>query len=274
MILDVRAAQFSYSQDIPVFQDISFSLGEGDIFCILGPNGIGKSTLVRCLARLLTLSSGRIALEGKDIAGMSRKDIAKTVAFIPQIRSPAFSYSVFEFVLMGRSPYVGLLSTPYEQDISIAEDALSMVRITGLKEKKYTEISGGEQQLALFAQAIAQEPSLLLLDEPTSHLDLANQIHILEIIEDLAARGLTTVMTTHIPDHAILLGHRAAIMKDHTFFSEGSVDEVITDENMRHAYGIDVSILTMSETGQRTCVPVKRNFRFGNREMPASGPRF
>ncbi len=259
MILEVRKASFSYIPGFPIFEDISFQMDEGDVFCILGPNGIGKSTLIRCLARLSLLTSGCIHLQGKDILTMNRQDLAKKISFIPQIHSPSFSYTVFDFVLMGRNPYIGLFARPSEVDLSIAEDAIATVRISGLKEKKYTEISGGEQQLVVFAQALAQEPKLLLLDEPTSHLDLANQIHILKLIDHLADKGLTTVMTTHIPDHAFLLERHAAIMKDGKFFALGPVHEVITEENMREAYGVDVKIVNVDGTNQKTCVPVKNS---------------
>ena len=259
MLLDVQNASFSYEKTKPIFNDISFSLKEGDVFCILGPNGIGKSTLIRCLAHLLPLTSGRVFLDGHDISQMNRQALAKKIGFIPQIHTPAFSYSVFDFVLMGRSPYISLFALPREEDITIAEEALSTVGITALKDKIYTQISGGEQQLVLFARVLAQQPRLLLLDEPTSHLDLANQVHILELIDRLAGQGLATIMTTHIPDHACRLAHRAAIMKDRKFLVAGEVDDVITEENLQKAYGIPVKIVNVEGTHQKVCVP--RNSR-------------
>lgn len=258
MLLDVHNASFSYVEKNPIFDDISFSLEEGDVFCILGPNGIGKSTLIRCLARLLPLTSGLISLDGQDISRMNRQALAKRIGFIPQIHTPSFSYSVFDFVLMGRSPYISLFATPSEEDCIIAEEALSIVGITALKDKIYTQISGGEQQLVLFARVLAQQPRLLLLDEPTSHLDLANQVHILELIDRLSAQGLTTIMTTHIPDHAYLLAQRAAIMKDRKFLVAGHVSDVITEENMQKAYGIPVKMVNVEGTGQMVCVPIKK----------------
>ncbi len=258
MMLDVRNATFSFRNNVRVLEDISFVLDEGDVFCILGPNGVGKSTLVRCLARLLALTGGHIILDGNDIREMNRQDLSKKIAFIPQIHSPGFAYSVLDFVLMGRSPYIGLFSSPSEEDFSIAEEAISTVRIASLKDKLYTQISGGEQQLVLFAQALAQEPRLLILDEPTSHLDLANQIYVLDLIDRLADEGLTTIMTTHIPDHALHLDQHAALMTRKTFFAKGPVKEVITEENMQLAYGINVKIVNVDEMGQKTCVPIKR----------------
>lgn len=258
MLLDVQNASFSYEKTKPIFNDISFSLDEGDVFCILGPNGIGKSTLIRCLARLLPLTSGQVFLDEHNISQMNRQALAKKIGFIPQIHTPAFSYSVFDFVLMGRSPYITLFGLPREEDLTIAEQALSTVGITGLKDKIYTQISGGEQQLVLFARVLAQEPRLLLLDEPTSHLDLANQMHILDLIAKLADQGLTTIMTTHIPDHAYRLAHRAAIIKDRKFLAEGQVCDVITEENMQKAYGIPVKMVNIEETGQKVCVPLKK----------------
>lgn len=257
IIFDVKNAAFSYSKASTVFDNISFSIKKGDVFCILGPNGIGKSTLLRCLIRLLPLKSGDIFLEGKNIANISRNILAKKVGFIPQSHSPVFSYSVFDFVLMGRSPYVNLFASPSEEDIAITEEAISNMGVSNLRDKTYTHLSGGEQQLVLFARVLAQEPSILLLDEPTSHLDLANQMHILQIIEKFASEGLTTIMTTHIPDHAILLAQRAAIMKDQNFLVTGNVSDVITEEHLQNAYGIEVKMVSVCGTEQKTCVPVK-----------------
>jgi len=255
-LLDVQNAAFSYGENITIFDDISFSLKKGDVFCVLGPNGIGKSTLIRCLARLLPLTSGRVLLDGHDISRMNRQALARKIGFIPQIHTPAFSYSVFDFVLMGRSPYVILFSLPAEKDITIAEEALSTVGITALRDKIYTHISGGEQQLVLFARVLAQEPRLLLLDEPTSHLDLGNQLKILGTIRELSRKGLTILMATHFPDHAFLISGRVGVMLEKGIPLIGPAEDVITEMTMKKAYNAAVRIMTMEgDGGRRICIP-------------------
>ncbi|RPI79049.1 MAG: ABC transporter ATP-binding protein [Desulfobacteraceae bacterium] len=258
-LLDIREAGFSYDGKQTIFDRVTFSIKPGEIFCILGPNGIGKSTLLRCLGGLLTLQTGSITLQGQGIHAIGRKELGKQIGFIPQGHQPAFPYSVKEFVLMGRAPYIPIYAMPAEEDHRIAEQAIRSIGLVHLMEKSYTEISGGERQMALFARVLAQNPQLLLLDEPTSHLDLRNQLNTLTLIETLCRQGLTAVLTTHLPDQALLLNATVAIMKDRTFMAVGPAREVITVENLKAAYGIDVQILSSADGRARACVPVKHS---------------
>ncbi len=258
MKLEIDKISFSYKKGTPVFKDVSFTLTEGTVFCILGQNGAGKSTLLSCIGNLFTLDEGMIRLDGKDISKMPRMDLAKRIGYIPQFHIPVFPYSVFDFVLMGRTPHMGTISAPKKHDITVAKNAIDAVGITHLTEKPYSEISGGERQLVMFAKALAQEPEIILLDEPTSHLDFGNQFRILDLIEKLAKNGFSVIMTSHFPDHAFIVSHVVGAMKDQEFIALGSADDVITEENMKQIYGLDVKITLIEQADRKVCVPLKQ----------------
>jgi iron complex transport system ATP-binding protein len=255
-IMDIKDAEFSYNGKKNIFKNVSFSIENGDVFCILGPNGTGKSTLIKCMNSLLKLKSGRISLKNKNIYSMKETDIAKIIAYIPQSNNSVFAFSVFDIVLMGRTPHLSLTSVPGKNDYKIAEEALTNLGILHLKNKTYTEISGGERQLVLMARAIAQQPEILLLDEPTSHLDFGNQIRTLKVIKELAKTGLSVVMTSHFPDHAFLSCNKVAIMNQGTIMEIGKPEFVVTENNMKQAYGVDVRIIDVDEN-RRACIPMQ-----------------
>lgn len=249
--------KYSHHQSDYVLENISFKVRKGDIFYLLGPNGTGKSTLLKCLAGLLKVQQGHTYLEGTDIGSISHNTIAKKLAFVPQSHSSAFPYSVRDIVVMGRSPHINIMSSPSENDFKQTDNALEIAGITNLAERACTELSGGEWQLVLIARALAQDPEILLLDEPTSHLDLGNQIKILHVIENLAARNLTIIIATHFPDHALIHSNQAAILKQKHIMSIGPTEEVITEENMHKAYGVNVKITHIYDgVDRKICVPV------------------
>ena len=257
--MEVKDVSFSYDKDSPiVFENISFSIDKGDVLCILGPNGTGKTTLIKTINGLHEVNSGSISLNGTNIKELSYNDIAKIVGYIPQGHVPSFPFKVFDVVLMGRSPYINLSASPKEEDKEIALNALKTLGIEDLKEKSYTNLSGGERQLVFLARVLAQEPDLLILDEPTNHLDFGNQIKLLEMIEQLSDLGLVVIMSSHYPDHAFLAASKVAIMKDRTFIDFGSPEDVLTEENLNKAYGIDVKLVEL-EDNRKICVPLKTN---------------
>jgi iron complex transport system ATP-binding protein len=186
---------------------------------------------------------------------MEKNDLAKIIGYIPQTHNSTFAFSVFDVVLMGRAPHLSLTSVPGKKDYKIAEDALKSLGILHLKDKTYTEISGGERQMVLIARVLAQKPRILLLDEPTSHLDFGNQIRTLEVINKLSERGLSVIMTSHFPDHAFLSSNKVAIMNRGTIVDIGTPESVITEDNMRNAYGIDVKILEVNAY-RKACIPM------------------
>ena len=255
----LRDGTFSYGAR-EIFTGLNLDLDEGDVFCLLGPNGCGKTTLLRCLNCALRLKQGSVWIDGRDAASLDETERAQIMGFVFQEHNILFSYPVIEIVCMGRAPHLGFLSSPSRRDMEIAERALETVGIAHLRDTRYTEISGGERQLVLIARALAQEPMVLLLDEPTSHLDFGNQMLILETIVRLAQeRGLTVIMATHFPNHALLASNRVALMKDGGFVAVGWPERVITTSNLKELYGVDVEIVSTDHgTGKRAkaVVPV------------------
>ena len=254
----VEDAEFHYTTARDKgFKDVSFSLNRGEVMCILGPNGCGKTTLLKCLIGILNLDKGHVWLDDKEIDKLGRREVAKVIGYIPQLHQPAFPFSVLDAVLIGRAPHLNVLASPGRKDEEIAEMAMDAMGIADLRDRPYTQLSGGEMQLVIFARVLAQQPALLLLDEPTSHLDFGNQVRVLQIVEKLASTGLPVIMTSHFPDHAFLLSSKVAIMKDNKFLAVGAPDEVITEERMEKIYGVKVKIMDVeTPVKRRICVPL------------------
>lgn len=254
-IYEVRNLIFSYPSDKrKILKGASLRLNKGRVLCILGPNGAGKTTLLNCMAGLLRPEAGTINLCGRDLAEMKEKEIARLVGFVPQLHTPSFDYSALDFVLLGRAPRTGTFSRP---SIEEEERCLSVLKSMGLEYlagKSYLNISGGERQQLLIARAIVQEPEAVLFDEPTAHLDYGNQHRVLKRIRQMAEEGFSVVMTTHNPDHALLLGGEAAVVSRDGTVIQGSCDEIITEENLREVYGIDLKLMYIEELGRKACL--------------------
>lgn len=248
-----------YGKSNIVIDNISFSIDKGEIACVLGPNGIGKSTLFKGIMGLLKIYSGSIYLDGIDIRIMNNKELAKKIAYVPQARSTPFPYTVMEVVVMGRTAYLEYFSSPDEDDYYIAGETIEELGISHLADKKYSELSGGEKQLVLIARALTQKTSVLIMDEPTSNLDFGNQIKVLKYIDNLSAEGKSILMSTHYPDHAFLCKAKVAIIKGRDDFVWGTADEIITDKMMFEMYGIKTKIITAEfteGTEVKTVVPM------------------
>lgn len=254
-VLEIKNATFSYEDTENIFERINLTVDEGDVVCILGPNGCGKTTLIKCLNKLHELKEGVVHINGRDIRDINQREIARNIGYIPQGHIPTFAFSVLDVVLMGRSPHLDFFESIGEEDYKIAEDALKKFGLHKLKDKPYIDLSGGEQQLVFFSRVIAQEPNILILDEPTSHLDFGNQLKTLDIISKLASDGLSVIMTSHFPDHAFISANKVAIMKDREFMAIGKPEEVINTENMEKAYGIKVEIVDIGYN-RKICVPL------------------
>jgi iron complex transport system ATP-binding protein len=244
----LRGASFRYD-DRDIFSNLDLDVYPGEVLCILGPNGCGKTTLLRCISGALKLKQGTAWLDGKDIASFSVIELAKRVGFLFQEHEAPFPFSVLEVVRMGRTPYLGFFDSPSAKDTELAEQALERVGMLHVKDRPYTQISGGERQLILIARTLAQEPEIILLDEPTSHLDFKNQALSLKMIDKLAEQGISMIMTTHNPNHALLFPDMVAMMNGGRFIATGKATEVISEETLEATYGIDVKVFSVPEPG-------------------------
>lgn len=256
MIINAEHLFFSYTQKgRTILNDVSLTLTEGQVMTILGPNGSGKSTLLGLLATLYAPDSGTLELCGRKASEMKPREVASIISYVPQNHTPAFPYTVFNFVLMGRAPKVGMFEKPKSEDFEIVEKVLEEVGITPLAQKAYTEISGGERQQATIARAIVQEPKAILFDEPTAHLDYGNQIKTLRVIKTLSEKGYAIIITTHNPDHAIMLGGTTAILDRFGRLTVGDSNRIITEETLNEIYNTDLKLTYMDDVGRSICVP-------------------
>ncbi|HEX6690347.1 MAG TPA: ABC transporter ATP-binding protein [Burkholderiales bacterium] len=235
-------------------RDVSFALADGEVMCVLGPNGGGKTTLFRTVLGLLAKHSGSITLGSRDIENLGRPEIARLIGYVPQGHSGYFAYTVRDFVLMGRTAHMGIFSTPSKKDLEVAERALASLEMSHLAGRPITEISGGERQLALVARALAQEPRLLVLDEPTASLDFGNQVRVLERIAALAKTGIAILFSSHDPDHAFLCAQRALLLAEGRALEIGAPREVIRPDTLQRLYGVSVQVLPLAGGGH-TCLP-------------------
>ncbi len=253
MSIEVKDLSFSYGGR-QVLSNVSFSAREGRLLSVLGPNGVGKSTLFRCILGLLKNYSGEILLDGVSTKGLGARELARRVAYIPQSSYPAFSYSVRDMVLMGTSSRAGLFSPPGVSQEKVAGQALERMGITHLAERVYTQLSGGERQLVLIARALAQQSPVLLMDEPTANLDYGNQLRVLSRIRALAEDGYTIVQSTHNPEQSYFFSHEILAMADGGVLAFGSPGEVLTAPLIRALYGVDVEVESLQEDKMRVCI--------------------
>ncbi|MBP1763871.1 MAG: Iron-chelate-transporting ATPase [Firmicutes bacterium] len=245
-----------------VISGISLALNQGESLCILGPNGIGKTTFFKTILGFLALQSGQILLDGEDIHRWSRRKLAAKVGYVPQAHNPPFPFKVLDVVTMGRTAHLSFFSSPSQKDKEIAEEALCTLGITHLKDRIYTQISGGERQLVLIARALAQQPAFLIMDEPTANLDFGNQIRVLNQINKLVQQAnLGVIMTTHFPNHAFYCASKVAVLGRDKMFTVGTADEVITESYLKAVYGVDVQIVDVGkrDNSLKVCVPVAAN---------------
>ena len=254
MIYELNALSFAYPGGRRVLDRASLTLKRGEVLSVLGPNGAGKSTLLGCMMGTLPVSDGVVRLDGRDVRQMRAAEIARLVGFVPQNHSPVFGYTVFEFVLMGRAPLIPTLARPGEADRAAAREALEQMGLSHLADRPYTEISGGERQQAVIARAIVRRPQAVLFDEPTAHLDLGNQLRTLRMLKDLSGQGYAIVVTTHDPNHAILLGGRAAVLGRDGRLIVGDAGEIIREDLLCQAYRTDLKLRYVEELDRTVCL--------------------
>jgi iron complex transport system ATP-binding protein len=243
----IEIVDLSFRRDprgVEVLSNVSLDLDHGEIVAILGPNGAGKSTLVLCLLGLQPRQRGSIRLNGEDIGGLSRAEMAKRIAYVPQSTQSAFAFDVTQMVLMGRSAHVEGMGSPSRHDRRFAEMSMEQVGVWPLRDRLFTELSGGERQLVLIARALAQDAPIIVMDEPTASLDLGNQGRVLTLVRDLARLGKSVVMTTHLPDQAFNLRCKVALMNAGRITGVGPVAEICSAESMTALYGAPLHGLT------------------------------
>ncbi|MCB1506440.1 MAG: ABC transporter ATP-binding protein [Hyphomicrobiaceae bacterium] len=252
-LISARGLGFGYPGKA-VGRNVDLDVRAGEVVCLLGPNGSGKTTLFKTLLGLLRLQAGSVSIEGTSLASLSRQEIARRIAYVPQAHAATFPFSVIDMVVMGRTAHLGLFAAPTEADRAKARAALDLLGIADLADQAYTRISGGQRQLALVARALAQEARLIVMDEPTASLDFGNQVKVLREVKRLAARGLGVVLSTHDPDHALATASRVLLLHDGGLIADGLPREVLTPERLNTVYGVKVTIETLSE-GSTVCAP-------------------
>ena len=242
MMIQIKKLGFSYDKKNPVLKNISVNIPEGSVTTILGPNGSGKTTLLHLILGILVPSQGKIFFDKKERCDYSRSELSKMIGLVPQDETVPFDLSLEEFVLLGRAPYLGIFEMPGEDDKNISVEAIKLMELECLCERSVPTLSGGEKQLAVIARAIAQRTRILLMDEPTAHLDLANRAKVLEMIHKLTAMGITVVVTTHDPNAASIISDNIILMKKGSLVASGSLKEIFTSEYLSETYGIPVEI--------------------------------
>lgn len=254
MRIQVDGLGFTYGER-SVLREVSFSVEGGRLLSVLGPNGVGKSTLFRCILGLLKGYTGEITIGGDSIRGLGAKEMAKRVAYIPQSNYPAFNYTVFDMVLMGTSARLRQFSPPGKREEEAAWAALERLEIQALASRSYTRLSGGERQLVLIARALAQQSPVLLMDEPTANLDYGNQMRVLTKVRALVEDGYTVVQSTHHPEQAYLFSHEILAMLDGRVAAYGAPKEVLNAELIQALYGIDAEVESLRNDQMRVCIP-------------------
>lgn len=253
-VFDVRNVVCGYGSR-EVLRDVSFSVSEGEFIAIVGPNGCGKTTLVRALSRILPLCQGSISIRGRDIWRLSPRELAREVACVPQLLETPFPYRVQEFVAMGRFPYLGILERPRQKDTDSMERAMNFFNVTHLADRNIRELSGGERQRVLLTQGLVQEPKVFLLDEPTAHLDINYQIEVCEHLRGLSREGVAVVAILHDLNFAAAYARRILVLKDGRLVSDGKPEDVLTARTVKEVFGADVHVSISEETGHPFIVP-------------------
>lgn len=256
MVMTLEGAGLTIGyRDRVVGRGLDAELREGEVLALLGPNGGGKTTLLKTLLGLLPPQAGEIRLGGKPLSQIPVRERARVVAYVPQVHAGTFAFTVETVVLMGRTAHGSLFSRPSPHDRDVAAQAIGRFGIAALSQRPYTEISGGERQLALLARALAQEPRFIVLDEPTASLDFGNQGKVMHEIRALAASGLGVLFTTHDPNHALRAADRAFLLRGGEKLAEGPVGEVLTQANLENLYRAPVQRFFDTASGGTAFLP-------------------
>jgi len=259
-VLFADHVSFRYAADGPlVVDDVTVRLADGALVGILGPNGSGKTTLLRLLSGTRRPSAGQVMLDEQPLHRMSRRDVARRIAVVPQETELAFEYSAIEIVLMGRHPHLGVFTVEGPDDLRIAREALTATGTAHLADRPFHELSGGEKQRVVIAAALAQSAGLLLLDEPTASLDLGYQLEVSSLLQRLnQGQGVTMAISTHDLNLAASICRELILMRDGRVLATGPTSEVLTPENVQRLYDVEADVHIHGDTGHLTVVPVRR----------------
>ena len=275
--LTVEGASFAYRRGVPVIEDLNMRAESGQLVAVLGPNGAGKTTLLRCLMGFLSWNAGRALLDGEDISIIPERRLRSRISYVPQARGNTTSLPAEDMILLGRTGKIGIFSSPGEADRKIARRIAEELGISGLLGKRCSEMSGGEFQMVLIARALAGEPELLILDEPESNLDFRNQLIVLEALSRLAREGMAVIFNTHYPEHALTRADRSLIMKKGGGSLFGETAEVVTEENIEEAFGVEAVIREFETPGNvyRSILPLRlsKDGSYGGRKDRKRGGR-
>lgn len=257
MIPLLKAADlcFSYPQEKQLFQNINFSLYAGEILTILGPNGIGKSTLLKCLCGLLYPASGKISLLEQPLSKISIHEIAQKIAYVPQISVPHCSLSVTDYLAIGKTTALAWFEVPATADYQAAATMLERLQLTALAQKRVDQLSGGQLQLVTIAQALMKNPAIIIFDEPTSALDIDKQQKILHLVKKLALNGKAVILTTHNPNHALELQSKTGLFFKNKKFKFGTWQKILTKDNLEHAYATHLKLFYEPHLQRMLCEP-------------------
>lgn len=245
-ILRADRLEFTYRPNVPVLQQVSLRAEAGKFLCILGPNGSGKTTLLRCLLGKLTPQAGQVVLDDQPIARYSSVGLARLMAYVPQIPASAFAFTVQEIVLVGRLAHTGMLGLAGEEDLTVARLAMKMTNTLQFADRTLEELSGGEAQRVMIARALAQQPQVALLDEPTSHLDIKNQLTIYQMMERLAHDwGMAVVCVSHDVNLAARFADELVLMRDGKVLADGRPQETIREEILSEVYQVEIDLIPL-----------------------------
>lgn len=243
MILEVQNGSFGYPRQEDILHEVNLKLDSGHILAVLGPNGIGKTTLLKCMIGLLPWRSGSTLLNGRDIRTMKPKELWSTISYIPQSHGFAFSYTGLEMVMIGRSARLNTFEQPGEREIRMAEAMMEHVGISHLAKKDCNRMSGGELQMVLIARALINQPKIIILDEPETGLDFRNQILVLDMIQKLShSEGISAIMNTHYPANAMTIADEALMMNRKGDFFYGPTEQILTEENISRSFDVQVAV--------------------------------
>lgn len=255
-VIEVRGVSFSY-EAVDVLREVSVSVDEGELLGLIGPNGSGKTTLIRCMAGALRPKLGVVLLEGRAVAEMGPREVARRLAVVPQDHGSPFDFTVVDVVSMGRYPHLGRLGRASRRDVEAVERAMELAGVKQLAHRRLCELSGGERQRVFIARALAQEPEVLLLDEPTAHLDLGHQLELMELVRRLCRdEGLTAVVAIHDLNLAARYCDRLVLLSGGRIRAMGAVEEVLREDLIGEVYGVEVEVWRHPTTGSLYVIPI------------------